>query len=632
MAELLTKVVINSVTVHDDSSTESYLINWEYERHSGNVISQLDMKLLDSVDDIVTIVPGQSIEVWSGFSTSTDTKTFSGFIEEANPEGGLVSLSCKDKMWNLIRRNVNTVYESSGPQAGVISAIAEDLIETHGGLTADVTSTGTLDTQKVDEFRCDNTDIWERLVALATAVDYQIWYDAVNDTVHFEPKGLTDSGLTLTVGIEILGMPSWKNDSSRMVNDLRVDGAVSETQLRLPIGTGYGTVATTANFEIGGITLDKTPENVELILDASTPPITVKIGGTKDSTSGHYYYVDRENKIVKPAEGSSFPIQNAIVNYTWLAPSPIHQIDQNSIDTYGLFEKQVTLTDIQTIADAEARTQEILSSLSTPFLVGDLLVLSDSSMTMQIGDRVSIIDEVSIPNISQELVITKQTVKYPGANQELLVGDESLRLQDWQINVESRLKRIEEQLSLKNQDLILELRDFDLSVTHQPRYRKVETQAYNVASEVMIWDHPTYGTWDSFKWGEHDDAFDAAEDHFVEQYNDEYEELFIDADFKSTNTTATWSTTGSVTFTSSQVAESLSIDYDNGTITAATLIATEDSGSFDYEMTADDTNWEAVTSGAAHTFANPGTDLRWRATENAASTGEISKMEVVDYH
>ncbi|GAG82964.1 unnamed protein product, partial [marine sediment metagenome] len=80
-------------------------------------------------------------------------------------------------------------------------------------------------------------------------------------------------------------------------------------------------------------------------------------------------------------------------------------------------------------------------------------------------------------------------------------------------------------------------------------------------------------------------------------------------------------------------AKSSSIDFNNSTITTATLTSTEVSGSFDYELTADGgSNWESVTSGTAHTFSNTGTDLRWRATENAASTGEISQVTLTSYH
>ncbi|MHA1481839.1 MAG: hypothetical protein ACTSQA_00190 [Candidatus Heimdallarchaeaceae archaeon] len=620
---LLCKVVIDGVTVRDDSSTEKKVLSWEYERTSDVVISQLAMTLLSSVEDLVSLKVGQVIQVWTGFITSTDKKVFSGFIAEISPDGGRVDLTCYDKMWDLVRKNVNTVYESSGPQAGVISDIAKDLIETHGGLTASVVATGTIEGKTIGEFRCTHTDIWERLTALAKAVEYQIFYDPVNDTVHFEPKGYSDSTLTLTVGTQILGVPKWTNDTSRMVNDLRVDGAVSQTQIRLPNGTEYGTIGTTANFDTDGILLDKTPENVELILDSSTPPVTVKIGGTKDSTTGHYYYVDRENKKIIPTEGTSFPTENAIVNYTWLAPSPIHQISQDSIDTYGTWEKQITLTDIQTVADAEARTAELLSKFSVPFLIGDLLVRSSSTISLNVGDRVKIVDSVSTPNINKELIITKQVIKYPGSNQEITVGDEAIRLADWQINVEERLKRIEEQLSLKNQDLILELRDFYNEVQISPRYRKLQTRD---TSTDALWDRET---WDNSEWDE--DYDNSMIDNFVEQFENIYTEDFIDQDFEDDSGTATWAS-GSLDFTSGQVALSKSIDLRNGVITSIDVDIDIESGSVLIEVTADNSNWETATNNTTHTFSNTGQDLRFRLTENNTSTAEVNHVKFSNIH
>ena len=57
------------------------------------------------------------------------------------------------------------------------------------------------------------------------------------------------------------------------------------------------------------------------------------------------------------------------------------------------------------------------------------------------------------------------------------------------------------------------------------------------------------------------------------------------------------------------------------------------SGLFTYELSADGGyNCESVTPGTAHTFSNTGTDLRFRITENAASTGEISQVTIGSYH
>jgi hypothetical protein len=78
-----------------------------------------------------------------------------------------------------------------------------------------------------------------------------------------------------------------------------------------------------------------------------------------------------------------------------------------------------------------------------------------------------------------------------------------------------------------------------------------------------------------------------------------------------------------------RTAQSLSIDYNNGTITTATLTATVSYGDYTYYLTADGgSHWEQVTNGVAHTFTDTGTDLRWKIT----GSGRITKIVVSAYH
>ena len=586
MAKKLTKVQINSITVKDDSSGSDpkLLINWNYPQIHLNEISEITLSLKKDVFDTVNVIIGQTVDVWEGFTTSTDKKRFSGFVSNIRLINGIYEIVCKDKMWDLLRGLANNIYLDTGGQAGQVSAIAKDLIETFGGLTASVVATGTSVGQTIAEFRCQNSNIFERLDALRKAVNYQMYYDADADVVRFEPRGNTDNGVTLTTGTEIINVPEWEDDDSLMVNDLILQGAVSATDLRFPT-TGTGQIGVTTNFDTTGITLPFTPESVKLTIDSSDPPTTLREGGTIDSTSGNFYFVDKENKTVKPATGTSFAGNDfAFVDYTWLAPSPIHLINQSSIDTYGSYKKELTFKDVRSVADAESRAAQILSRFSIPFTIGKFFVRDDNSVTINVGDSVGIIDTITNPQIDANFVITKIVKRYPGDFQEVTVGDESIRMSDWQFSVEDRLKRLEEENS--NQDILMELRDFLYTTTHQPRYRYLFQEVYNVTNARMIWDNADHGVWDTNKWGDGTDTFDAATDHFIMQFENSYTESFLDTDFDSGGN-ASWSNTGSVTFTSGQVAESTSIDFNNGTITAATLTSTEVSGAFDYEMSTD---------------------------------------------
>ncbi len=637
MAKKLTKVQINSVTVKDDDGAPdpNLLLSWGYPQKNDSEISEITLILKKTVFDTVSVIIGQPVDVWEGFSTSTDKKRFGGFVSNIRLINGTYEITCKDKMWDLIRKLANVVYISTGPQAGQVSAIAQDLIETFGGMTASVVATGTSAGQILSEFRCDQAPIYGRLKNLAQAVKYQLYYKASADTVNFETRGNVNNGVILTTGTEIINVPEWEDDDAMMVNDLRIDGAVLETDLRFPT-SGTGKIETTANFENGGITLPFTPESAKLTIDAVDPPTTIREGGGTDSSTTNFFFIDKENKQIKPSVGTTFDTDDfAFVDYTWLAPHPIHQVREESITTHGTYQKEMVINDIISIADAESRTSEILDRFSDPFKIGKFLVKDDNSVSIEVGETVRIVDTVSNPQIDQDFVITKIVKRYPGDFQEVTVGDESIRLADWQFNVEDRLKRLEER-NLSNQDLLTELRDFILTTLPQSRYLRMFSEDYDSGSGNSIWGLGTadgYFDWGSGKWGTNAVSFPTVADHFVQQYQNSYIEDFLDDDFEDTNGTATGWTSGSVDFTSGQIALSKSIDFNNGIITSATLNSTEVSGSFTYELSADGgSNFESVTPGTAHTFSNTGTDLRFRITENAASTGEISQVTITDYH
>ena len=634
-----TKVIINSITIKDTNGSPdpNKLISWGYEKDD-ETISEAELILPKSVNDLVDLKNGQLVEIWAGWTTSTDLRYFYGYIDSIIPEGAILKVTCKNEMIMLVRKNVNHVYDSGiDASAGEVSEIAKDLIETYGGMTASVQASGTEDGKRIDQFKCINADIFERIMTLKKALDWDLYYNDSDRKVYFEPLGYSDSGITLTVGTEIVGMPEWDFDTNNMINDLRIDGATTQTEI-----SETGKIGTTDGYLTTSITLTKTPDSVELYMDAATPPTTQKTGGSKDSSSANFYYVDKENKKVMPKTGTTFTTDHyAIINYIWSASAPIHMRNQESIDTYGIFEKAIEISDISSIADAESRASSILSKRSIPYINGKLLVKSQSANIPLRCQTINIIDAktptVNGLNLTGEYVVNKIKYKFPSATEELEVGDKQWRLADWQTTTEERLKRLEEQF-VRNQDIITELVDIKNTSTEnflQPnsRYFKVISEDYNTTNNIMIWGNATHGIWGTNKWGTQADAFDSEVVEFLQQYENEYTENFIDSDFEDTdNSDCTWDDDGSITFTSGQIAQSLSIDYNNGTITSAKLTSTEDSGSFDYEMTADGTNWESVTSGTSHTFSNTGTDLKWRATENNSSTGEISKIIIQDYH
>lgn len=623
---MLQKTEINNIDV------SSKIINWELEKTFGDAISQIEIKLVKTVSTLLTIETGQTVEVWRGWSVSTEEKIFDGYIESYEPEGGIIKVIAKDKLWDLIRKEVTHVYDKTiDASAGVISEIFSDLVITYGLLTADATSiqdSGT--TILLDKFVCNHTDIFERCKELAKLLDWQFYYNSNTDKVYFEPRGFVNNSTILTIGDNIINVPKWTYDNTEMVNDLTVVGAFQEIET-----TESGQIDVTANYTTSSILLSFEPISVKLYMDAANPPTTLKVGGLPDSTGTYFYYVDKPNKKIIPATGTSFTTNHfAEIRYSHAVPIPVHMYNQISIDDYGQFKKTLTYNDIRSVSDAEQRATNYLIKYSTPFIYATLKVKNVSTYNLREGNIIRVVDSVSTPNVDKNLVITRLRIRYPSDYDEIVVGDKAFRLAEWQSSVEERLKRLNEN-ELANQDLINEILTFDNTVSNQiqpvPRYYKIIKQDFTGTDE-LIWNNADYGTWGSFKWSS--GAGPAEVNHFIQQYNNSYTETFFDDDFKSGSSTATWSNADKwLSFTSGQIGQSLSIDFNNSTITTATLTATVSSGSFTYQMTANGgTNWENVTNGVAHTFSNTGTDLRWKITENAASTGKITQIVINSYH
>lgn len=525
------KVTINGVIVKDDSGTDpKKIFRWVYEKEEDEPICDVELLAIRTIYDLVNISPGQVVEIYASEDDITYTRLFYGKVDTVIPDGAIYTIRCRNEMYELVKQNVNKVYDASvDPSAGELSAIADDLMSVQAGLTTSVQSSGLL--QIIDEFKCINTDIYERVKAIKEALDWALYYKDETRTAHFEPRGFVSSGVTLTNPTNVVGIPKWEFDDSFMINDLRVDGATIETTI-----TESGQIGVTSGYTTTSILLTKTPNSVEVLVDASNPPTTQLEGGSKDASATNDYWIDRENKKIIPTTPFT-PNHYAVNNYIWSSPAPIHMINQESIDNYGLFEKTVELSDITSVADAESRAIAILNKRSIPFITGTLLV--KSNVDIEIGQLVNVVDTITQDNVNGEYMINKITYTYPSAVHEVEVGDKTWRMADWQENTESRLKRLEEQF-VRNQDIILELLNIQNTTATgiknpTPRYRKVLQTTLN--GDGFVLGHPLYDILGTSKLGP-DTA--TPEEIRVLQYEDKYSEDFHDTDFESSNTTAIW--------------------------------------------------------------------------------------------
>ena len=170
---------------------------------------------------------------------------------------------------------------------------------------------------------------------------------------------------------------------------------------------------------------------------------------------------------------------------------------------------------------------------------------------------------------------------------------------------------------------------------------KIETQDFSEAAlwDVVRWDDSPRAEWDLMG-----DGFILASDIFgtlgvntlgdvtteetlriVVNPQNRHIERFLDNEFEDSTTTATWGTSGSLSFsTAPEEAISTPIHYNNENILKA-IVSVEgtDVDNLTYYISSDDgNNWEDVDINTVHTFINIGQSLKYKLT-NASSGAEF---------
>ncbi len=618
-------VKINGVDV------SAKIIDYQIEYLYREAIDKVVIKFRFDVNQVTTLSKFQEVNIWENYSGSLETnanRKFNGNISKIEREVGVITVTVFSFLWKAIQSEVNQTFDVNiDTEAGVGS----DIFITLAGLANIDADSGTVESTSptgiiLDKFVCNRAEVFERMITLADIYNYQIFERYTDLKVYFQPLGFEENNNIIYVGGDnnnVQEFPKWKEDSTKIFNKVEVIGAFQETNLT---ETFNGDTSTTQ------FTLSKVPEIVEVVVDS-----VVKVGGVSGSTATFDYSVDKSNKQINFESGSTpgNGSDNVVVNFTVREPTPVIKENETSISELDrTIKNRFTFNDIQSVDDAERRADNLLATYSDEFVTTKIKMSPSivESFNLLVGQSIRVIDDRQL--IDRTMVIKKIVTRYPESDVELDLGDEEIKTSSFQWDSTIRLKRLEEELSRVG-DIVRVVKSPNHTLIVDRRDLEITSQDYDTNSNVIILG---LGTPEGFPplgtgiLGTHDDAFLAEVNHTINQGNNIYDEDFNDIIYKdSGNTTSTWTGNDSVTFTSGQVAQSSSIDKNNGTITTALLTSTEVSGSFTYEMTADGSNWETVTSSVKHIFSNTGTDLRWRATENAASTGEISNLKVEGY-
>lgn len=600
------KVEINGVDISSD------VVGWKvFKSKDGPEDNRADITLSSTVFGSVSgFKVNMTLKVYKGEDASSLVKVFSGKIYKFDYSGGIVEVVGRDDFWSLQTTLISKSYDKNiDTEAGVISAIAEDLITTQGGLAASVTASGTVFT--LDKFIANDDEIRERIYTCANILDWQVYWDDANEQVVFEPRGATLFSTDLTVGTNVQNIPRWDTDKSAMINKIKVKGAIRrDTPTESFNGDGAEDTFTVVS----------TPKDTEVTVDS-----VLQVRGVSNSTTSFDYIVDEDQQTIVFESGSipGVGVANVVIKYTTDIPIPVIVKNTDSIDQFGLQETSQYFDDVKTVDDAVIRARNIINRLGVPFTKTSLQTIG--VFTLKIGNAVNVIDTTQNKDVT--LIVQNITYQYPEGFDIVNVGDKEFKLFDFISNTAQRIKELEKK-ELTNQGIFNQVLDFKRQFFLQRRYlkfQKLDTtgdgawgQGFGDGSSVnnLAW-LGTNALWQA-------SFTNSAVDTAIIQGRNTYEELFYDEDFNDSGD-ATWSTANKrIDFTSGQnrVLGPISLgathtfyNISTGTITGSLLI----------EVSADGKGtWETVTTGIRTAIASADTTGFYiRLTENNTSTARI---------
>lgn len=449
MVDKLTKVEVSFDGGSTYTDVSTYCKGWNYKGTLDNVADICTIKFKKDIKDTYTLEDYQYVKVYEGWTTSTDRLVFWGVLTRITDEYSYITCEAADKTYLLLKSKQVAVYNSSDSFGGVISAIAENIIET-AGLTATVLTTDT--TTNLDQFQVnDNTDALERITALAKAVDYMIVYDPEVDIVYFVNRGYFTNSSVLTIPDDTTERPKWDKDATRLFNDLTLKG-----------GTSSGVRTKTANGDGSTLefTVDLIPTDSVKVEEYITGSWVEQVQGTPNVSTTYDYYIDKANKkiIYKVGNAPASGTNNVRITISAQIPPVVEVVDETSIASYNLgtdslgdylpIKETIILDDVFSVDDATIRANKILSLFKDPFYYTTVSIKAsvDSLRDYKLAETIAVTD--SNMSFDERLfLITEIERDWPGGGAKLTLGDKAYRIGQFESMTDARIKRLENLLS-----------------------------------------------------------------------------------------------------------------------------------------------------------------------------------------
>jgi len=624
----LPKLKYVSVNAIDISS---YVGAFTVSEKFGKYFKTAVIKLKKTVSDVLTYndkeLMGSAVLVKRGVSAVDEDILFRGTVAGVDFKGGIVTINCEDKLSDTKYITVNESFDwSTDTEAGVGSEIVKTLLSENTSLTysaSSIQSTGSVNIIKKLVLR--HRSVWSALKEIAYAMNFRIYYNPNDDLVYFEPSGFSTGTTILSTTTNIVKLPKWVIDPTKLFNKITVIGSPQEVIKRagpyLLDGSQTGWTTTS-------ITLGEKPIAVKVLSDTSNPPTTQKILGVEGTSTTYDYEVNKEAyKITWNSTFTPTTSYYAQVEYTYNEPVNISRKNQSSIDLYtGGVAKEVVQNreDIKTNDDASLWGQKQLAIYSEPFYSTTLSVRSVTDL--MIGHLYTVQD--NIQDVEEELMITEIKYTYPYRYDEIKVSDKEYRENNLADSPSERLKRLEEKQTDDSEKLVI-YNDFTRDIKVEKRETKVQQRG--ITGTFMIYGHPSSrGVWGTPNtWGVNGNSYSTKK---LTPGDNVFKEFGYDNDYFSSSSTATQDLTDNeVDFTSGQVYQTELISLGT-THTYFTIALASTTGTFTTTISGDGgSTYQAVTLNSRTAFTSADANgVIIKVTESGSTTGTLKNTYNTD--
>lgn len=493
--------------------------NWHHEEEWNIAIDAATLVFSPSLKTTIpTLSTGMAVTIKRGFVDVSEDFVFDGIITQKIETTDEIVLECKGRLYDCIKNGRTKSWDRGiDPEGGVGSEIVKDILD-QSSLPYDgtsIVSTGTDESDRIQKFIQRDEDDYDRLNLIAEKYRFVLRWNADDQLTEFKPIGFTTYPVTLNVGTEIPSNPVWTENMEQLINRVQING-VTEFDTRVESFAGPAST----------FTLNFVPEQTEVTVGG----VLQKRGQKNQGIIGtdFDYYVDTVRKEVVFSSSKS----TVVVTYGAQVPLPVIIEEPTSITTYGgpnaiPHFKKFFFNDIIDLADAEARANEILDIYSTPFIEADNIPVKNSTIQtngfIEPGMVVDLND--STTGVACECFVKKVVKEFPHVTDQIWVGDEIYRTEDWQATQMKKINQIFNALN-QNADFLIQIVVFTHEVQMAHRFVDV-IKVDKSGIDTGIYNQDGISQYGAVKYASSTATYPTTTERRIWSQSD-YEEKFVD--------------------------------------------------------------------------------------------------------